>query len=177
MKLHPGALTFSQIDDLFLGGLPGNYGWVFRLDDRSVVCILPGEEKPGPMISAVADLILAGHQFLGRKDLSETDDAMLRERTATLNDLMRFLRPPFRVDFDEVMGLDFLLPKQRAALDRRLYALRREYPQEEPAARDKLHRIIALLKAYPEGIEPVLLLLQKHAARAADRGSPGRDRC
>lgn len=174
MKLHPAPLEFSQIDNLFLRGLPGNYGWVFRLHDRSAICLLPGEEKPIPMVRAVADLILAGHQFLGRKDLSDADDAMLRDRTATLADLLQFLRPPFRFDFDEVMDLDFLLPKQRAALERRVHALRLEYRKEEPATTaDKLQQILAFLKEYPEAIESVLRMLQKHATNSLDKGSTG----
>lgn len=48
-----------------MSGLGERYGWLFWRLGGPFITVLPGEQKPGIMLRAFADLIISGHRLRG----------------------------------------------------------------------------------------------------------------
>jgi hypothetical protein len=62
MKMEESKYSFCRLD---VSGLDEQYGWLFWGLDGPYITVLPGEQKPGVMLRALADLIICGHHLRG----------------------------------------------------------------------------------------------------------------
>lgn len=168
MQRYPEPLDFVQIEYHDMGA---QFGWVFRVNERKAIVILPGEEQPGPMVRAVAELLVHGHRFRGRMKLDACAYQQVCRREVRAEDVLQlFRRHPYHIGFPEFRTLDFLSPAQRTAIEQSLAA---QEHRPVPSRAEMIQEIVRLVHQFPESTGPVLRLLQTHAAKRRKKRTGG----
>ena len=149
------------------------YGWVFRVDQGRAIAVLPGEEKPGPTMRALADFLAGGHRCRGEIRATDDEYEKVCVRKADLDDVARILRrKPYRIEFPEFEDWNLVLPNQRAVVERALRDLKDRWARP-PSAPDMIQEINTLLKRHPDLVEPMLHSLRTHVAKSPKKASKG----
>lgn len=133
MQLFPKPSTFCQIERHDFGP---QYGWVFQLDPDRAVVILPGEEKPGPMLKTVGTFIVQRHRFVGRMKLSEEEYDKLCGREADVSEVVGLLqRPPDVIEFKDYPDwIEHFPPDQQPVIEQALEELQQQTAQPRSVA-------------------------------------------
>lgn len=152
MKVEESKYSFCRLD---VSGLDEQYGWLFWRLDGHYIMVLPGEQKPGIMLRAFADLILAGHHLRGVLRIMPKEIQSMISRTLTVASIRDLTKRDFQwTSLEEVETATGLKPQDKRIVRDAISRLTEEVSAHTRGS-VRLQDLIGLLNRRPDLIDIV----------------------